>query len=132
MQARQRDDRSLGELFSELSHETTTLVREEITLAKAELADKAAEVGKDVGFLAIGGAVLYAGFLAFLAACILALQLIVHLWWLSAAIIAVVVLGAGYALVRRGLDALRQANLAPNRTLDTLRQDAAMLKEQTR
>ena len=132
MQARSRDDRSLGDLFSELSNETTTLVREEITLAKAELTEKAAEVGKDVGFLAVGGAVLYAGFLAFIAACILALQLIVHLWWLSAAIIAVVVLGIGYALVRRGLDALRQTSLAPTRTIDTLRRDAAMLKEQTR
>jgi cell division protein FtsB len=132
MQARQRDDRSLGELFSELSQETTTLVREEINLAKAELTEKATEVGKDVGFLAVGGAVLYAGLLAFIAACILALHLIVHLWWLSAAIIAVVVLGIGYALVRRGLDALRQTSLAPTRTIDTLRGDAAMLKEQTR
>jgi len=132
MQARQRDDRSLGELFSELSSETTTLVREEINLAKAELTEKATEVGKDVGFLAVGGAVLYAGLLAFIAACIIALNLIVHLWWLSAAIIAVVVLGIGYFLVRRGLDALRQTSLAPTRTIDTLKGDAAMLKEQTR
>lgn len=132
MQARQRDDRSLGELFSELSSETTTLVREEINLAKAELTEKATEVGKDIGFLAVGGAVLYAGLLAFIAACIIALNLIVHLWWLSAAIIAVVVLGIGYFLVRRGLDALRQTSLAPTRTIDTLKGDAAMLKEQTR
>lgn len=132
MQARQRDDRSLGELFSELSNETTTLVREEITLAKAELTEKATAVGKDVGFLAVGGAVLYAGLLAFIAACILALHLIVHLWWLSAAIIAVVVLGIGYVLVQRGISALRQTSLAPTRTIDTLKGDAAMLKEQTR
>lgn len=132
MQARQRDDRSLGELFSELSNETTTLVREEINLAKAELTEKATEVGKDVGFLAVGGAVLYAGLLAFIAACIIALNLIVHLWWLSAAIIAIVVVGIGYFLVRRGLDALRQTSLAPTRTIDTLKGDAAMLKEQTR
>ena len=50
-------DRSLGDLFAELTHETTTLVRQEVTLAKAELSHKAAEVGKDVGFLAAGGLV---------------------------------------------------------------------------
>jgi membrane protein implicated in regulation of membrane protease activity len=82
-----------------------------------------------VGFLAVGGAILYAGFLCFLAACILALQLVVHRWWLSAFLIALVVLVVGYVLVRRGLDALRQVNLTPTRTMDTLRGDAAMLKE---
>jgi hypothetical protein len=75
--------------------------------------------------------VLYAGFLCFLAACILALQLVVHLWWLAAFLIALVVLILGYVLVRRGLDALRRVRLAPTRTIDTLREDAAMLKEQT-
>jgi hypothetical protein len=54
---------------------------------------------------------------------------VVHRWWLSAFLIALVVLVVGYVLVRRGLDALRQVNLTPTRTMDTLRGDAAMLKE---
>lgn len=72
----QRDDRSLGELVGDLSRETRTLVRQEVALAKTELTQTATEVGKDVGFLAVGGAVAYAGFLAILAAIILALALV--------------------------------------------------------
>jgi xanthine/uracil permease len=130
MQQRGDGERSLGDLFAELSRETTTLVRQEVALAKTELTQKATRAGKDVGFLAVGGAVAYAGLLAFVAACILALHLIVHLWWLSAAIIAIVVLAIGYLLVRQGLDRLRQADLAPTRTAESLKQDAVWAKEQ--
>jgi xanthine/uracil permease len=132
MQQRGDGERSLGDLFAELSRETTTLVRQEVALAKTELTQKATRAGKDVGFLAVGGAVAYAGLLAFVAACILALHLIVHLWWLSAAIIAVVVLAIGYLLVRQGLDRLRRADLAPTRTAETLKQDAVWAKEQVK
>jgi len=51
----QNDGRSLGELFSELAAETGTLVRQEVALAQVELTAKATSVGKNVGFLAIGG-----------------------------------------------------------------------------
>ena len=65
-----KDDRSLGELFSELAQDTSTLVRKEVQLAKTEMSQKASRVGKDVGFLAVGGAVAYAGLLAVLAGVI--------------------------------------------------------------
>jgi hypothetical protein len=64
----EREDRSIGELFSELSQKTTTLVRQEIELAKAEMSQKASRVGKNVGFLVIGGIVAYTGLLAVVAA----------------------------------------------------------------
>lgn len=130
MQPRPGADRSLGELFAELSRETTTLVRQEITLAKTEMTQKATRAGKDVGFLAVGGAIAYAGLLTFIAACVLALNLIVHPWWLSALIIAIIVAAIGYAMVRKGLDNLREGNLAPTQTLETLKQDAQWAKEQ--
>ena len=129
---RVQDDRSLGDLFADLSRETTTLVRQEIALAKVEMTQKAKSAGKDVAFLAVGGAVLYAGLLAFLAACILALNLIVHLWWLSAAIIAACVLIIGYVLVMRGINNLKKGDLVPSQTLQTLKQDAEWAKEQAR
>lgn len=132
MQPRTRDDRSLGDLFADLSRETTTLLRQEISLASVEMGQKASAVGKDVGFLAIGGAVAYAGFLAFLAACILALDGILHVPWLAALIVALIVLVIGYVLVRRGLDNLRRTSLAPTQTLESLREDAALVKEHTR
>jgi hypothetical protein len=62
----QRDDRSLGELFQELSRETSLLIRQEVALAKTEMTEKAQQLGKDAGFLGAGGAIAYAGFIVIL------------------------------------------------------------------
>jgi hypothetical protein len=123
------DDRSLGELFSELSQETTTLIRQEVQLAKTEMSQKASRVGKDVGFLAAGGAVAYAGLLAIIAGVIALLGLAIPLW-LSALLVGVVVAAVGYFLVRKGLDALKQEDLAPQQTMETLKEDKEWAKDQ--
>src|SRR5918998_4046548 len=75
-----RDDRSLGELFSELAQEPTTLVRHELNLAKVEMGEKASRAGKHAGVLAAGGAVAYAGLLAILAGAIILLNAVMPLW----------------------------------------------------
>ena len=125
-----RQDRSLGELFGDLSREMTNLVRQEVALARTEMSQKASEIGKDIGFLAVGAAVAYAGFLAILAAIIIALALVLP-WWLAALIVGIVVAAIGYFLIRRGLDALQRADLAPRQTMETLKEDAEWAKEQT-
>ena len=125
-----RDDRSLGELFSELSQETTTLIRQEVNLAKTEMSQKASRVGKDVGFMAAGGAVAYAGLLAIIAGVIALVGLVIPLW-LSALLVGVVVAAIGYFLVKRGLDALKQEDLAPRETIETLKEDKEWAKDQT-
>ena len=127
-----RDDRSLGELFSELTRELTALVRQEVALARTELTQKATTVGKNVGVLAAGGAVAYAGFLALLAALIIGLGQLGLPWWLSALIVGLVVAGIGYLLVQKGLTALKQLNLAPEQTIATLKEDKEWAKEQVR
>jgi uncharacterized membrane protein YqjE len=126
-----QDDRSLGELFSELSRETTTLVRQEVELAKTELTHKASEVGKDVGFLAAGGMFLYAGFFTLVAMLVIALAQLGVTWWLSALIVGVVVLLVGAMLVRTGLAALREEGMVPKQTIETLQEDAQWAKNQT-
>jgi hypothetical protein len=123
------DGRSLGDLFTDLTQETTTLVRQEVQLAKTEMSQKAAAVGKDVGFLVAGGAVLYAGLLALIATIIIVLAYAIP-WWLSALIVSIVVLAIGGFLVRSGLDNLKQTSLAPTQTLETLKEDATWTKEQ--
>lgn len=122
------DDRSLGDLFAALSRETTTLVRQEITLAKTEMTQKATRVGKDVGFLLVGGAVIYAGVLALLGAIIIALGQLGLQWWFAAAIVGIVVAFVGYMLIRRGLESLRHEDLAPRHTIDTLKGDIDALR----
>ena len=125
------NDRSLGELFAELTRETSTLVRQEVNLAKTEMTQKASAVGKDIGFLAAGGAVLYAGFLALLAAIILVLTALGLPAWAAALLVGLLVAGIGAYLVQRGLTALRRTNLAPQPTIDTLKEDAEWAKQQT-
>lgn len=127
-----KDDRSLGELFGELARETSTLVRQEVALARTELSQKAGEIGKDLGFLAVGGAIAYAGLLAIIAAVIIALGTIGLPWWLAALLVGLVVAGIGFFLVQRGLGAIKREGLAPKQTLDTLKEDAEWVKEQAR
>ncbi len=126
-----RDDRSLGELFTELAQETSTLVRQEVTLAKTEVSQKASRAGKHIGTLAAGGAVAYAGLLAILAGVIVLLDEVMPLW-LSALLVGLVVAGVGYFLIRRGLDALKREDLAPRQTIETLKEDQQWAKDQTR
>ena len=71
--AQLRDERSLGDLFSDLSRETTTLVRQEVQLAKAELTQSATEAARGIGMLVAGGAVAYAGLLFLLLAIVFGL-----------------------------------------------------------
>jgi uncharacterized membrane protein YqjE len=125
------DNRSLGELFTDLTRDFTTLFRKEITLAKVELTEKATEVAKSAAMLAVGGFIAYAGFLALLAAAIIALAYVVP-WWLSALIVALVVLLVGYILVQSGLNKLKSENLAPHHTQESLKEDAEWAKEQVR
>ncbi len=125
-----RDDRSLGELFAELTKQTTTLVRQEVQLAKTELSQKATEAGKDVGFLGAGGALAYAGLLAIIAGIVLALGELIPLW-VSALLVGLVVAAIGYFLVRKGLNALKQGALVPEQTIQTLKEDKEWAKDQT-
>lgn len=128
----QQDDRSLGELFGDLARETSTLVRQEVQLAKTEMTQKASAVGKDVGFIAAGGFVAYAGLLALIATLIIALGQLGVTWWLAALIVAVIVLAAGYFLIQRGISALKRTSMAPEQTIQTLKEDRQWASEQMR
>jgi tetrahydromethanopterin S-methyltransferase subunit G len=131
MMAERRDDRSLGDLFAELARETSTLVRQEVQLARGELSQQATRVGRDIGALLVGGAVVYAGLLAIIAALILLLADLGLDWWLAALLVGVVVGGVGAALVARAVAALKRVDLVPRQTIDTLREDQEWVKEQT-
>jgi predicted phage tail protein len=124
-----KEERSLGDLFSELATETSTLVRQEVALAQTELTQKATSVGKNVGFLVVGGAVGYAALLAILAAAIIGLTYFIPAW--AAALIVGVVVGiVAFLLISSALKALKETDLTPNQTVETLKEDAEWLKNQ--
>jgi hypothetical protein len=124
------EDRSLGELLGDLTREMTTLLRHEVTLARTEMTQKAARVGKDVGMLAAGGAVAYAGLFALLAALI---GLLAHAgmpWWGAALLVGVVVTAIGGWLVQNSLAALRHVELTPQQTLESLKEEKSWINKQ--
>lgn len=122
------DERSVGELLRELSAETSTLVRQEVQLAKAELTEKAKQAGKGAGLLggaAVMGLALLGAFTAFLIA-VIALAVSV---WLSALIVTVLYGVIAGVLALAGKKALQQAGPAkPQQTIDTLKEDAQWTK----
>ncbi len=131
-QPQAKTERSVGELLGDLMQETTTLVRQEIALAKNEMTQKATQAGKDAGALAVGGAVAYAGLLAIVAAIIL---LLVHANvtpWVAALLVGIVVAAIGGAMVMKGLNALKHSDMAPRQTVETLKEDVQWAKNQTK
>ena len=129
--ADRKEERSIGELFSELANDMATLVRQEVRLARVELGQKAAQVGKHVGLIGLGGAVAYAGLLAVIAGVIALLAQYISAW-LSALIVGLLVMGIGYYLSRREIDALKQLDVTPKATVETLKEDKEWVKGQMR
>lgn len=123
--------RPIGTLFQELAQETRTLVSLELELAKTELSEKASQTAKDAGFMAAGGFVIYAGFLAIIAAIAIGLANFIPAW-LSALIVGVVVVLIGYALLRKGMNDLKNRSMVPQQTVESLKQDREWLQEQAR
>jgi hypothetical protein len=120
-----QDERSLGELFAELSRETAVLVRKEVELATTEMTAKARRAGAAVAVAAAGGALVHAGLLVLLAAIVIGLAQIGVPPWLSALIVALVTGAIGYMLVNRGLTGLRRTSVTPTRTIESLKETAS-------
>jgi hypothetical protein len=129
MQNLVKDERSIGDLFSELANETGTLVRQEVALAQAEMTKKLVDTGKKAAWIGVGGALGYAGVLAVTAALIALLSYVMPVW-LSALIIGAVLSAAAYFTITSALEELSGADLAPTETVETLKEDAQWLKKQ--
>jgi hypothetical protein len=127
-----KDERTLGEMFAELSRETRTLVQQELQLAKTELTEKASKLGKGVGLIVGGGLIAYGGLLAIIAAMVLITIALGVPPWAAALVGGVLAAAIGYLLIRSGPAALKPQELTPQKTIDTLKEDAQWLKAQVK
>ena len=121
-----------GELLKELSDHTTTLVRQEIELAKAELGEKGKKAGLGAGMF--GGAGLFGVFaLAALTTCmIVALDSAMPLW-LAALIVAVVYGAIGAALALQGRTKVQEAGPpVPEQATESVKEDVQWAKTQAK
>lgn len=127
-----RMDRSLGELFSDLSQQTAELIRQEMRLAKAELSEKAADVGRHAMMIGAGVAFALAAVVAVAAAVTLLLVDAGLAPWIAALIAAAVMGLFGYLLAQSGISALKKKSMAPVETMDSLKETTQWLKNETR
>jgi drug/metabolite transporter (DMT)-like permease len=125
----QTDDRSLKELFGDLTQSVTTLFRKEIELARAETSEKVSQAGVAAGAIAAGGILALAALIVLLVALAAALTELGLAPALSALIVGGVVAIIAFALIYKGMNDLKASNLAPTRTVEALRRDAHMVKE---
>ena len=126
------DDRPLGELVQDLSRQTSTLIRQEMRLAQAELAEKGRHAGKGAGMFGGAGIVALYGVGALIAAAILGLATVLEPWIAAAAIGASLLLIAGI-LALTGKKELEEAGPPkPEQALDSVQRDIETVKASAR
>jgi uncharacterized protein YacL len=130
--AERRDERSLGELFGDLTASMSTLIRKEIELARTEITARATKASRDAALIGVGGALLYAALLALLVTVGLVLVEMGIAAWLASLIVTVVVAAVGGLLIATGQSNVKRADLTPRRTIESVKDDADWAKERFR
>lgn len=126
-------DRPVGELLKQLSQETSTLVKQELELAKAEMAQKGKHAGLGAGFIG-AGALFGLGAFGAITACLIALlaTAVDHVW-LAALIVALAYGAVAAVLGQQGKDKIQEAApAAPEQTVESVKEDVEWAKTQTR
>jgi membrane protein len=125
-------DESVGDLVKQLSEQTSTLVRQEMRLAQAELQEKGKRAGIGAGMFGASGLVAFFGAATLIAAAILALATAVDPW-LAAVIVGVVLLAVAGVAALMGKKQVEQATPpAPEQAIDSVKRDVQTVKEGAR
>jgi hypothetical protein len=124
-------------LLKKLRDDTTTLVRDEISLAKTEISEKVATTSRNFGYLVAGALVVYAAILLILQGLSLMLGEQFILRGMSEAsatllgflIVGVVVGLIGAVLIVKALNTLKHKTLTPTKTTETLKEDKEWVQD---
>jgi len=129
---RTSSDKSVGELVQELSQQTSTLIRQEMRLAQAELTEKGRHAGKGAGMFGGAGAVALYGVGALVAAAIIGLGTALEPW-LAAVIVGVVLLAVAGILALTGKREVDRAGPPkPEQTIESVQRDVETVKARAR
>jgi hypothetical protein len=125
-------DQSIGALVKDLAAETSTLVRQEIDLAKAEVTERGKQAGKGAGILAAGAVVGLLALGALTTVLIAALDLAMPTW-LAALIVAVAYAAIAGVLIQIGRKQVQEATPpVPDETIDSVKEDVQWAKTRMR
>lgn len=127
----------IGSLLNELRNESSTLLWQEVALAKAELSEAAAQAGRNSLAVAIGGAIAYAGGLVLLIGIgalagygMAALGLSPEIApWLGFVLVGAITALIGWSKFSKAKQALRPAHLVPHETIASLRENRHWARE---
>ena len=121
-------EKPLGELVQDLSRQTSTLIRQEMRLAQAELAEKGKHGAKGAGMFGGAAGVALYGVGALVAAAILGLATVLEPW-IAAAIIGVVLLAVAGILALTGKKEFEEAGPPkPELALESMQRDVETVK----
>ena len=120
----------LGELIRRFGQDAGTLIKQEITLAKLELRESIKGLAKDAGKLGAAAGLALFGAFAFLAFVVIGLGDLINNYWLSALIVAVLLLGTAAVLAKGALASMKENKLAPEETVQTLKEDQRWAKRE--
>ena len=125
-------DRPIGELLRELGDEISTLVRQEIALAKAEITEKTKPAVASAGMFG-GTALLGLGAFGALTAFLIAAIAVWTPVWASALIVTALYGAAAFVLAQTGKKKLHEAApLIPEQTAQTVKEDIEWAKTRAR
>ena len=129
----QRDGRrGIGALLRDLAEGSATLVRDEVRLAKIEIGDVVAGIGRGTMFVAAGAVLALIGGLSMVAGIVLLVGdqwLPADLYWVAALIILLITGGLAVGLAKRGVALVAPSRIAPSETVTTLKEDKEWLKQ---
>ncbi len=138
MQARPHIDRSeealpresFGQLLTQLATHSAALVRDEMALAKQEMRESVRSLRTGIATLAIGALIAWIALLTLAAAAVIGLANFMHPGYAALVVgVGLAIVGGNIVLV--GINRLKQTNLVPEQTMETLEEDKQWLKELT-
>ena len=124
----QTQNQTLGALVHQLTQQVPELIRSEMRLAQAEVAQKGKRAGVGIGMFSVAGLLAFFAFGSLVATAILALSLVVDAW-LAALIVALVLLAVAAVAGLVGKNKVVEAGPpAPERAIQGLKEDIATVK----
>lgn len=131
------DEAGLGRSVSDLLSDVGTLVRQEVELARCELAEKAKQAKSGATKLGLGGALGLVGAFVLSGAAVLGLTLLLQTWmgtlpalFISALVVGAILGVAAWLLLKKGGEEMSPDHLMPRRTLDSIKEDARWARRQ--
>jgi hypothetical protein len=123
-------DRSIGDLLHDLFQQASTLIRQELKLARTEVGERASAFVSDGVWIGAGVLLLHTALVTAVAAVVLGLAQAGMSFPMAAALVAAVLLAVGGIIIQSRLSAIRRRRLVPSQTVDSIKETGQWLRDQ--